>query len=76
MGILGYQGVMGVLWDATKPPPAHRWDKTSPNSPRIGRVVGKSHISTGGLCQTWARVGCGKGLGVPSQLLPAAGSCC
>lgn len=54
---------MGILWNATKPPPAHCWDKTSPNSPRIGRVVGKSHISTGGLCQAWARVGCGKGLG-------------
>lgn len=46
---------MGILWDATEPPPAHHC-KTSPNSPRTGRVVGKSHVSTGRLCRAASRV--------------------
>lgn len=47
----GTGGVMDILWDATEHPPAQHWGKTSPNSPRTGRVVGKSHISTGRLRQ-------------------------
>lgn len=40
-----------------EPPPAQYCDKTCPNSPRTGRVVGKFHISTGRACEQGWDVG-------------------
>lgn len=54
-------GVMGILWDATEPPPAHRWGKMSSNSPRTWGIEGKSCVAMGGLC--WAAL-CVQGEGV------------